>query len=300
MKKNLVCVLLSVCSVTYAQAQEKEVVTAQTPGTCEFVPVSHWSIGLKGGANYFRVAPGATKRMNQFNPVLGGTLEYSINPLAGIGLEYNYNDYSHSYYNVPTNGNLKGETHDAILYGSVNLANLLTPLRTGFWSKVNIFGDAGVGLAFYKYNLDNGNATSDDNSTEPISGLAKVGLNMEYNVSNSVALALEGQYRYYDRPSLGGETLSKGNCDALVVTVGLRYKFAANGNKKHARNISMCEYYPRPIPVVINETTVKGDSPETLNRLKAIEQENADQKLKSQKIESEIEALSTPTQKQIQ
>lgn len=292
MKKKLLGVLLMVGTVAYAPAQEKSEV-AQTPGTCEYVPVSHWSLGIKGGANYFRVAPSATKRLNQINPIIGGTLEYSINPLVGIGLEYNYNDYSHSYYKVPANGDLDGGTHDAVLYGSVNLANLLTPYRTGFWSKLNVYGDGGVGLAFYHFNIDNGNYTSDDISTAPTSGLAKIGINAEYNLSKSFALGIEGQYRYYDRSTLGGYSISRGHSDALVATIGLRYKFGAKGSKQHARNISMCEYYPRPVPVIINKTTIEGDTKETLNRLSAVEQENATLKQKLQKMEDDLKLLST-------
>ena len=39
----------------------------KTPTLCEFTPVSHWSFGIKGGGNYFRVAPGATSRSDEFH-----------------------------------------------------------------------------------------------------------------------------------------------------------------------------------------------------------------------------------------
>jgi len=68
--------------------------------------------------------------------------------------------------------------------------------------------------------------------------------------------------------------MSKGNCEALTASVGLRFKFGATGNKQHARNITMCEYYPKPAPVIINKI-VKDNTTETLDRLKALEDENA-------------------------
>jgi outer membrane protein OmpA-like peptidoglycan-associated protein/opacity protein-like surface antigen len=289
MKQIILSVLLITGCIANASAQENVVVT-QKPGTCEYSPVTHWSIGIKGGGNYFRVAPLSNSRSDQFHLMFGGTVEYTINPLVGIGLEYNYNDYSRPY-NIPTNGDLNGGTHDAILYNSFNLSNILFPLRKGCWSKMNIYGDAGVGLAFYHFDLDHGNSTSDNLSTAPISGMAKIGLNAEYNISKSLALGVEGQFRYYDRTAMGGMDIPKGNCDAVVASVGLRYKFAANGIKKHARNISMCEYYPRPTPVIINRKIVDGNTEETLNRMKMMEEENAIQKQKLQKLEDDLKRL---------
>ena len=113
------------------------------PAPCVFTPVSHWSFGIKGGANYFRVVPGGTTRGDLFHFILGGTVEYTINPLVGLGLEYTYNPYGHTYQiNATQTGELEGRTHDVIMYGSINLANLLIPMRTNFWSKMNIYGDA--------------------------------------------------------------------------------------------------------------------------------------------------------------
>jgi len=290
MKKIYLCILLMATAITYAPAQEAVV---QTPGMCEFVPVSHWSLGIKGGANYFRVAPGANKRGDAFHLILGGTLEYTINPLVGLGLEYNYNPYGHDF----ETGKLDGRTHDAIMYTSINFANLLIPYRNGFWSNLNIYGDAGVGIGFYQFKLTdlNNNLIVDSRDVGdgvPETLMAKMGLNFEYNLSKSLALGVEGQYRYYDRANLGGEYWAKGNCEAATVTIGLRYKFAANGDKQHARNISICEYYPKPVPVVIEKES-KDDSTEIMERLNAVEAENAALKDKLQKLEDDVKALST-------
>ena len=293
--------------VTTVPAQEVTVlVPAQAtlinaPTTCEFTPVSHWSIGVKGGANYFRVVPGATEREKLIHFMFGGTLEYTINPLVGLGVEYNYNPYGHSYQiNSTQTGELDGRTHDVIMYASINLANLFTPYRNDFWSKMNLFGDVGVGVGFYQFKLtDANNALIVDSRNlgdgVPETMMAKLGLNLEYNVSKSIALGGEVQYRYYDRANLGGINWTKGNCEALTATVGLRFKFGANGNKQHARNISMCEYYPRPAPVII-EKIVKDNTTETLDRLKAVEDENAILNDKIKKLNDEIVVLTTNNQ----
>jgi len=323
-KKIFLSLLLTTAAVGYTAAQEVvttvpaqavvstntgngtevvAVVPAQvsiikTPTVCEFTPVSHWSFGIKGGTNYFRVAPGALTRGDQFHLIFGGNLEYSINPLVGLGVEYMYNPYGHDYQlNATQTGKLEGRTHDVLMYASINLMNLLVPNRTAFWSKMNIYGDAGVGVGFYQFKLSDasGNVIVDSRDLGdgvPETPMAKLGLNMEYNISRTIALGGEVQYRYYDRTNLGGYTISKGNSDALTATIGLKFKLGANGSKQHARNISMCEYYPQPAPVII-EKIVKDNTIETNNRLNALEAKNDSLNAKIKKMNDDLDSLST-------
>ena len=269
----------------------------KTPTLCEFTPVSHWSFGIKGGTNYFRVAPGVTSRSDEFHLIVGGTLEYTINPLIGIGVEYMYNPYGHNYQlNATQTGKLEGRTHDAVLYASVNLANLLIPYRTAFWSKMNIYGDAGVGVGFYQFKLSNaaGNLIVDSRDSGdgvPETPMAKLGLNLEYNLGKVVSVGGEVQYRYYDRANLGGYSMSKGNSDALTATIGLRFKLGGTGSKQHARNISMCEYYPQPAPVII-EKIVRDNTVETLNRLNALEAKNDSLNAELRRMNNALDSLS--------
>jgi len=290
-----------VSTTTETGQQTVAVVPAQvdlikTPTMCAFTPVSHWSFGIKGGGNYFRVAPGATSRSDQFHFIVGGTLEYTINPLVGIGVEYMYNTYDHDYQlNATQRGQMEGRTHDAVLYASVNLANLLIPYRTAFWSKMNIYGDAGVGVGFYQFKLSDaaGNVivdSRDGGDGVPETPMAKLGLNLEYNISRVIALGGEVQYRYYDRTNLGGYRISKGNSDALTATIGLRFKLGATGSKQHARNISMCEYYPKPAPVII-EKIVKDNTVETINRLNALEAKNDSLNAELKRMNDKLDSL---------
>ena len=274
-----------------------EVALLKASTACDFTPVNHWSLGIKGGTNYFRVNPVGMKRGDLFHLMLGATAEYTINPLVGLGLEYEYNPYGHSFQlNSTQTGSLEGRTHDILMYGSINLANLLLPYRTNFWSKMNIYGDAGVGVGFYQFKLTDANQNLIVDSRNlgdgvPETMMAKLGLNLEYNVTKSIALGGEVQYRYYDRANLGGYNMSKGNCEALTASVGLRFKFGATGNKQHARNISMCEYYPKPAPVII-EKIVKDNTIETINRLNALETENDSINKRNKRLSDEMKAMS--------
>lgn len=247
-------------------------------GITATTPLSHWSLGIKGGINYFRIAESTVNRSYQYHFTFGGTLEYTLNPLVGLGLEYDNNPFG-----CPTPVTvITGGTNDVLLYGSVNLSNLLVPERTGK-SRFNVYGDGGFGFAFYNFSLNHGSTQTDQ------SAMTKLGLNVEYTLSKSLSLGVEAQYRYYNWKLEQVNTIY--NTEAATATVGLRYKFNATGKKQHVRNISMAEYSPKPAPVII-EKVVKDNTPETLNRLKELEDENAALNSKIQKISDDLQALS--------
>ena len=237
MKKCLFISVMIACNIVFATSQNVE--------NCVNPPVSHWSFGLKAGANYFRALPASSVHVQRIHLILGGTVEYSINPLAGIGIELMNNPYS-GKFNTTT---LDASILDLLPYFSVNLSNLLSPYRSGFWKKVNIFSETGGGYGLYNYSLNNKPTKYD------FTMLAKTGVNIEYNINKLLALGFEGQYRYYDRANLGGAaSLAKGNCEAVTLSIGMRYKFGTK-SKQHARNINMCEYDLRPTTTVIVEKT---------------------------------------------
>jgi len=160
---------------------------------------------------------------------------------------------------------------------------------------MNIYGDAGVGVGFYQFKLSDaaGNVIVDSRDAGdgvPETPMAKLGLNLEYNISRVIALGGEVQYRYYDRTNLGGYRMSKGNSDALTATIGLRFKLGATGSKQHARNISMCEYYPKPAPVII-EKIVKDNTVETINRLNALEAKNDSLNAELKRMNDKLDSL---------
>jgi OOP family OmpA-OmpF porin len=235
MKASLICGLLLVCTTTATTAQNAELPPPPT--------VSHWSAGLKSGANYFRALPASPVHVRRVHWIVGGNIEYSINPLAGLGLEVMNNPYSGTYNNT----SLKASILDFVPYFSIDLTNLLAPQRYGFWKKVNLYNETGGGYGLYNYSLNGAPITY------KFSMLAKTGLNAEYRMNHRFSFSVEGQYRYYDRADLGGSaSLLKGNCEAITLTLGLRYKFGEK-SRPHARTISMNEYNPRPAPVFINK-----------------------------------------------
>jgi outer membrane protein OmpA-like peptidoglycan-associated protein len=283
MKKNFLSMMFLFGTATCITAQNA---TVESPFDGQSIPVTHWSASLKGGASFFRAGNANFTQLEKADLLIGGTLDYTINPLFGLGIEYLYSPYSNNHAATKAfNGDLKGSLNDAIVYGSLNLSNLLSPYRSAFWSKINIYGNAGVGLGFYNTSIQ-GAAEKSKNCS-----MVKYGLNLEYTLSNKWALGLEGQYRYYERSNLGSAKGSIGSGDALAATLGLRYKFASKTNKKHARNISMYEYVPKPAPAVV-PLAVKCNCDEALNRIKELERQNNSLNQKQQKLEADLKALS--------
>jgi len=297
--------LLSVClagAVTGVTAQDLQTVettkTTQTtetvetvtpvPDVCGHIDVSHLSLAIKTGVNYFSMSPPAATLYDKFNLGVGGNIDYTINPLYGFGLEYMFSDYTRPYVYMTGRGHIKGTTNDIIAYGSVNLSNVLAPFRTGFMRYFNVFGDVGGGLAIYTTDMNFGNIIANN---KPIA-VVKLGLNAEFTISDAFNLCVEGQYHQYDAVDMGGGKSNRNN-NALMATVGLRYKFA-NSVQKHARNISLCEYSPKPVPVIVNNTTiVKGDTQATLDRLSATESENAELQQKVSRLQEDAANAST-------
>jgi hypothetical protein len=100
MKRDLLIMMFLTITIGYTTAQETITpVPVQVRDTnshtqdsaikalsqCNFTPVTHWSIGIKAGGNYFRVAPEPVSRVDQIHLIFAATVEYTINPIVGIG-----------------------------------------------------------------------------------------------------------------------------------------------------------------------------------------------------------------------
>jgi len=276
MKKILFSIVLLVSATVYT--------SAQVSGSQNSKPadLSHWSIGIGGGVDYYRVAPSGEGHKNNASwaaPRI--SIEYTINPLFGIGVDGGYFAYNRS--------TAVGNTIDFTAYGSANLFNLLLPERTGFWGKVNVYGNLGAGFGLYHYKLATSNVSNDRDFTP----VATLGLSAEYNLSKSWALGFESQYRAYTKENLGGAATAQLTNDALVGTVSFRYKFGAN-SKNHARNLTSNEYFSKPAQVIVEKAVnTPVDNKDELNRIKAVEDQNAALKAKLQKLEDDLNNLSS-------
>ncbi|MDL2239740.1 OmpA family protein [Bacteroidales bacterium OttesenSCG-928-K22] len=281
MKKLILNLALVVVFSSAAFAQTQEDVKLMRQNT------SHWSLGVKGGLDYFRVSPHATgestikTHISQGGWSFGAFAEYAVNPYYGIGLEGGY--YT---YNRGVNGKAyKGNTIDLALMSSINMSNLLAPYRTGGWRNINFYLNAGLGGALYTSKTP----ADADYVDRKISPLGVAGVDLEFNLGKHVSLLLEGQYRYYVKNDLGGAVSVTDN-DALAVNLGLRWKIGA-GKKDHVRNMIPSEYYPVAAEEIITETIVQVTDDALNERVKTLENNYARLSKENQELKNKYNDL---------
>lgn len=273
MKNRLLCMVLFLSATLQINAQTETVSSTTTmfktyvaDSVLRSTPLTHWSFAVKSGFNYMRTSPdNALRASDMFHFAYGGNVDYLFSPIVGMGLDVTYNSYSRP----SLMGYLDGATLDAIVFGSLNLSNFLDPYREGFFKRTNVYATFGPGMNQFHFTLD------DAPEVRHTSFMAVCTLSPEYHLSKSVALLLEGQYRYYDRVNMGGPDASKGYSDAISFNVGVRFKLGAlRKDKIHVRNIDMFEWTPKLRTVIVNAPSVKDWSPEmeAINkRLQALE-----------------------------
>lgn len=238
-----VVLLMSAITYTYAQKSVFKRYSVEMK-----VPFSHWSVSGKTGGSYFRTGSypynaGTSilqKGRLDLTSVLGGTIEYSSNSNYGLGVEGTYIGYSRfnatdGVHNV-RGEYLSGSTKDVVFFISLNLLNIMYPHPGRFWNQVGVYANAGLGTAFYQYQV--GKHTSNGMLCALI-GMES--LSVEYNISKTLAFGAEAQYRYYRNEKLGyyPNPSAMGYSDAFVATVLMRYKFCNSSfNIKHVRNVT--------------------------------------------------------------
>jgi outer membrane protein OmpA-like peptidoglycan-associated protein len=268
MKKSLFLLLMMAIVTSYSFASENEV--NKTNSAAASTDLSHWSIGIKGGTNYYDIFDSPMMRDDQWHLFGGAVLEYTFNKIIGVGAEYEYNPYCSAILYNGTDlitPHAEGLTQDASLFGSLNLSNLLKPEREGFWKKTNIYANLGGGAGFYSYDTQK-NPVYQGNSISP---LAFVGLNAEYNLNKSWAVGLESQYRYYFDKEMGGKYSQADINQGGNVSLGLRYKFCAKA-KQHVRNNEIAAV-PVVAPVVEQTQPVVEPKPEPKPEPVAVKEE---------------------------
>lgn len=239
-------------------------------------PLIHWSLAVKSGFNYMRTSPDDAIVKDMFHFAYGGNVDYLFSPFLGMGLDVTYNSYSRP----STLGYLDAATLDAIVFGSINISNLLDPYRVGFFKRTNVYATLGPGINQFHFIL---NGAPEVRHT---SFLAVCTLSPEYHLNKTIAFLLEGQYRYYDRTNMGGPSARKGYSDALTVHLGIRFKLGALKNgKTHLRNMDMMNWTPKFRTIIVQAPDAKDWNPEMdamSKRIKELEKEKADQKMESE------------------
>ena len=216
---------------------------------------AHWSIGGGIGVNIFDgdINQGYKKLIPETSAdwTLTGNIERTFNPIFGLGVGYAYIPYGAK----PESYEMKGTTHEADFYLSVNTLNLFYRSRPQRWG---LFTNIGMGVAFYRATTTNivAEKIKNDQFGNPMDlddGRAvfwSLSANLEYNISKYFACGLKVDYRLHNKDNFEGHraNVRQGNFnDAFeVLTFTLRYK-PHFGKEYHVRNLSYGEMSLREI-----------------------------------------------------
>ncbi|MBR5676799.1 MAG: OmpA family protein [Paludibacteraceae bacterium] len=227
---------------------------------------SHLSITPHVGFNSFDGDFNSEMKTNVAIPNAGLDLEYSFNPVWGLGLSYMYDMYTVTgkpgLHNADTL--LNGHMHKAGLYVSMDFIGLFYPnAKKKILGVQAIFGG---GYAWYKstimyhddptsnptwvrgqtinyINEDGDHAPSYDKTYNGQLYL-QAGMNVEFNLNRTLALGVRATYNYFINDYIDGRgyagmnaVASKNNDGIVDVTLNMRFKLNAV-SKTHVRNIS--------------------------------------------------------------
>lgn len=156
-----------------------------------------------------------------FNPQFGAQVEYDLNEYIGFGL-----DFTHANNNQ---WNYKNDVNSGAVFMSTSLGNALGPGRDGFFKKMNTYLNIGGGMSKANWKEVTYPEGVEDGSTMT-KPFFLLGLNLEYNVTNFLAVGLNGQFRSYFTKADNEENknfhpTTEGGNNMYLVGLGLRYKF---------------------------------------------------------------------------
>lgn len=179
---------------------------------------SPWSLDLKGGLNRGEHASGLLSKEG-WGLTFGLEVERTLNPLWGLAAGYTYLGYAHS--------NINGSAHEVTGLASLNVLNLVEKHRKGKWQLLNIYGRLGGGFSLF-------NAAS-----KGVTLVVPIGASIEYNVTQGLAISLNGERRWHLSNSMGFASSFQDKMAFWGATVGLRFKL---GKKSHVRNANLNDH----------------------------------------------------------
>jgi len=226
---------------------------------------SSWSLYLDLGLNTFigdmtiDMAPTFNNPLSHFS--LGGGVEYTINPMFSIGLGYAFHRIAAS----DTRGSFESSVHNVFPYVGINLLNYPLFRRNNRW---DLWFTAGFGFASYAPQLTYNEVFLRDLPSDPAArnriinpefgrastGVIPLGVELSYDITRQLAIALKAQYFLYGADNLEGAptklaefgdphnrknyTLS-GTSNDIIATFGLALRWnIASRDRTHMRKVT--------------------------------------------------------------
>lgn len=266
MKKRTFLLGLVVCTTMAVFAQENQAKQNDNLGIHPWKSPEYagkqgsWSISVEAGTTMFTGDLTQSFKnlfpIGHWRPTLGVGVEYSINPVWGAALHYNYAPY-YAKYNLDSQTELSGVMNSIELLATIDLMDLWFPKRPK-----NIFSFyllAGGGIGFFNCELSNPNglqsggltsyegkefgtsAGAKRTSNKDITGIIPLGFAIEFNISRMFAIGAKGMYHLHTQDNLDSwvfsEPIRGGTTNDIMeyMTVNFRWKIPSR-KADHKRN----------------------------------------------------------------
>jgi len=212
MKKVLIIVLLSLSMSMFA-----------------FKPMySKWTATVEAGVNRFdgdiNQALVNTFPTSNWNPTIGGNIEYKLTPVYGLSLNGYYVPINANtqYYIIPLAQssliNVTTKISTIAINGTVDFTHLMFPYTKTKWT---VNGSIGIGYAYYKYGFHSLPDSYGNAVTMPTS------ISLKYNASDRIDVGAKVSYICFNKDNLEGLHGWKGvtNDRVGLGTIFISYKF---------------------------------------------------------------------------
>ncbi len=193
-----------------------------------------WSVQVKGGISALRANYDHEKGKfaRDYSPEFGVEVERTFNPLIGLSLEYMYQTIMTDEY--------QSRVNQMNIVLPMNISNLFSPTRE--WNLFNFYFNPGLGFGVGGYDSFEYNGMDYNDVSSKIALSMTLGIGMEYNITNSLAIGTQIQYRWNSNSDYkpDGLPVDYGSKDFYTGNVSLRYKF---GGEDNIRNMTPSEYF---------------------------------------------------------
>lgn len=253
-KLLLITVFLSVCMMSFAQEtkeQQKKVSKRENKTLVYPEKFSHWSLAIGGGANliigdlddYRKLSPiGFVEKCADWSAKF--QVEYMINPVWGIRLEYLYsaqNKNSINYVIDVFDGNpdMKQskdiQMHDISAQFVFDVLNIVRRTRT--YTNWNFFMGFGGGILRFQKIKDDGSLQFRNALSIPLT------MSVEYSPIPELGIFADAQARWYSKDDVNAQEGGVMKDMSAYMGLGLKYHIITK-DKPHVYNVDMNTYEP--------------------------------------------------------
>lgn len=234
----------------------------------------HWSIAINRGISILDADLSGSNKIipnSKINFAFNAQLEYTINPIWGLYVQYSYLPYSGIRQNIEK---FQGIIRDITLNGTFNILNLFRSnrsIRTKWCFNINI----GAGIGFYTTNLYNGEnyntIIKKPSDAKQYSGSVcviptnyhsfalPIGITLEYAPIECLGIFIQTEYRMYQADDIDCRIQGHNNDYMGYAGFGVRYKIAANKKHNNIKTVSIMTHNPdetdRTVKILKKEVT---------------------------------------------